>query len=96
MSAAVAVDEASAVDLAYLTDRVAMHAGQPQIYGTQLCRDRHGRLTPYRIADPDHVDQRRAALPLLVSLTRAGCHANSMMLTCRWKRCATTARARAR
>lgn len=62
--AAVAVNEASDVDLAYLTDRVAMHAGQPQLYGTQLCRDPHGRLTPYRIADPDHVDQRRAALGL--------------------------------
>lgn len=62
--AAVAVGEASPVDLAYLTDRAAMHAGQPQAYGTQLCRDPGGRLTAYRIADPDTVDQRRAALGL--------------------------------
>ncbi len=64
MCAAVAANEASAVDLAYLTDRVAMHAGQPQVYGTQLCRDPGGGLTAYEIADPDQVDQRRAALGL--------------------------------
>jgi hypothetical protein len=64
MRAAVAANEASAVDLAYLTDRVAMHAGQPQIYGTQLCYDPDGELAAYPIADPDHVDQRRAALGL--------------------------------
>ncbi|WBB53841.1 DUF6624 domain-containing protein [Verrucosispora sp. WMMD573] len=64
MRAAVAANDASAVDLAYLTDRVAIHAGQPQIYGTQLRRDPKGRLTAYPIASPDTVDQRRAALGL--------------------------------
>jgi len=64
MRAAVAANEASAVDLAYLSDRVAMHAGQPQFYGTQLCRDPGGRLTAYEIVDPDTVDQRRATLGL--------------------------------
>ncbi|MDG4793088.1 DUF6624 domain-containing protein [Micromonospora sp. WMMD1082] len=64
MRAAVDANEASAVDLAYLTDRVAIHAGQPQIYGTQLRRDPGGRLRAYPIASPDTVDQRRAALGL--------------------------------
>lgn len=64
MREAVAANEARAVDLAYLTDRVAVHAGQPQVYGTQLCRDPGGRLSAYEIADPDTVDQRRAALGL--------------------------------
>ncbi|ROO63098.1 hypothetical protein EDC02_5112 [Micromonospora sp. Llam0] len=64
MRAAVAANEASAVDLAYLTDRVATHAGQPQIYGTQLRPGPDGRLTAYPIADSDTVDQRRAALGL--------------------------------
>jgi uncharacterized protein DUF6624 len=64
LRAAVAAGEASPVDLAYLTDRVAVHAGQPQVYGTQLCRDPGGLLTVCEIADPETVDQRRAALGL--------------------------------
>jgi hypothetical protein len=74
MRAAVAANEARAVDLAYLTDRVAMHAGQPQVYGTQLCRETSGRLSAYEIAAPDTVDQRRAALglcPLVDYITTA-------------------------
>ena len=45
-------DQVRAADLAHLTDRVAMHAGQPQLYGTQLCRDPHCHLTPYRTCRP--------------------------------------------
>lgn len=39
---AVAAGEASATDLAYLEDRVRMHAGLPQLYGTQFFRDPAG------------------------------------------------------
>jgi hypothetical protein len=47
----VARGDASPVDLAYLMDRVLMHRGEPQVYGTQ-----------YRVRDgvPDH----RASQPI--------------------------------
>jgi hypothetical protein len=43
--------EAQAGHLAYLTDRICVGDGVPQVYGTQL---------EYPIADPEHVDERRA------------------------------------
>ena len=50
-------------DLAYLSDRVLMHRGQPQIYGTQyLVVD--GQLSLWQVRDPDRLDQRRSALGL--------------------------------
>jgi hypothetical protein len=45
--------------VAYLTDRVRMKEGRPQIYGTQL-RERDGRLVPFPIEDAERVDHRRA------------------------------------
>jgi hypothetical protein len=60
---AVAADEASATDLAYLEDRVRMHAGQPQLYGTQFIHDQQG-LRPWTIKDPENLDQRRASVGL--------------------------------
>jgi hypothetical protein len=60
---AVARGDAAPRDLAYLTDRVLMHRGEPQIYGTQyLVVD--GQLTLWKVRDPDRLDQRRAALGL--------------------------------
>ena len=55
--------EVSAVNVAYLTDRVRMHEGKPQVYGTQFRRS-NGDWEPYPIEDPDRVDERRAALGL--------------------------------
>ncbi len=55
--------EVSAVDVAYLTDRMRMHEGKPQVYGTQFHRS-NGLWEPYPIEDPDRVDERRAALGL--------------------------------
>ena len=55
--------EVSAVNVAYLTDRVRMHEGKPQVYGTQFRRS-NGHWEPYPIEDPDRVDERRAALGL--------------------------------
>jgi hypothetical protein len=60
---AVAAGEASAGDLAYLEDRVRMHAGQPQRYGTQFRRDPQG-LRVWDIEDPEHLDQHRASVGL--------------------------------
>jgi hypothetical protein len=63
LHAAVAAGEASARDLAYLEDRVRVHSGQPQRYGTQFIHDDQG-LRPQPIEDPEHLDQRRAAVGL--------------------------------
>lgn len=57
---AVAAGDASPIDLAFLTDRVYMHAGKKQIYGTQVNED----LTLYPIENEENVDERRAALGL--------------------------------
>lgn len=78
LTAAVERGEATIVQQAYLTDRVLLHEGQPQEYGTQaIARD--GRFEPRKLRDPDHVDQRRASVglsPLAGYLARmAGHHA---------------------
>ena len=48
---------------AYIDDRIRVFEGLPQRYGTQWRGGPHG-LEPYPIEDPDHVDERRAALEL--------------------------------
>jgi hypothetical protein len=55
LEAAVKKKEAEAQHLAYLTDRVCVGEGVPQIYGTQL---------EYPIDDQEHVDERRASVGL--------------------------------
>lgn len=63
MSVQVERRQASPSLLAYLVDRVALHDGRPQTYGTQ----HHwvdGVATPSPIHDPDGVDERRAAAGL--------------------------------
>lgn len=55
--------DAHGKDLAYLEDRVAIARGREQIYGTQF----HlvdGVMLPKPIADPERVDERRAAVGL--------------------------------
>jgi hypothetical protein len=72
MTAAVEAGEASRRDLAYLTDRVLLHEGEPQVYGTQVTR-RGGKWVPNTLRDPDGVDERRAAVgmePLAEYLAR--------------------------
>jgi hypothetical protein len=56
---AVAQGEASPAHLAYLEDRVRVHAGQPQLYGTQFAVTR-GEFGPFPIEDPQRLDARRA------------------------------------
>jgi hypothetical protein len=59
LRSAVAQGEASLANLAYLEDRVRVHAGKPQLYGTQftLTGEEFG---PHPIEDPARLDQRRA------------------------------------
>jgi hypothetical protein len=60
---AVRRDDASRRDLAYLMDRVLMHRGQPQVYGTQYL-EQDGILTLWTVQEPGGLDRRRAALGL--------------------------------
>jgi hypothetical protein len=59
----VAAGDASARDQAYLEDRVRVHSGEPQLYGTQFMYD-NDELKPQPIEDPDNLDQRRATVGL--------------------------------
>jgi hypothetical protein len=61
MERGVATGEVRGADVAMLADRVAVHRGQPQRYGTQA-RLLDGRMVLDPIADSAHVDERRAAL----------------------------------
>jgi hypothetical protein len=62
---AVAADDASAGDLAYLIDRVRVAKGEPQLYGTQVTSDAAGDIVPRTpIEDPENVDARRLAAGL--------------------------------
>ena len=59
LAAAVERGEATINQQAYLTDRVLLHEGKQQEYGTQaMARD--GRFEPRNLRDPEHVDERRA------------------------------------
>jgi len=50
---------------AYLEDRIALHEGRPQRYGSQWVDDpQDGRIRPWTLADPDHVDELRALVGL--------------------------------
>ena len=60
---AVTRGDASPADLAYLGDRVLMHRGDPQLYGTQY-RVMDGVLELWAVRDPAGLDERRAALGL--------------------------------
>ena len=62
--AAVEAGEASGGNLAYLTDRVRIAGGLPQLYGTQGRWSEDGELGLWEIEDAATVDERRAALGL--------------------------------
>lgn len=65
LKAAVAAGDALPRHLAYLTDRVLVAAGKPQIYGTQYTDDGDGsNLCLQPVADADRLDERRAAVGL--------------------------------
>jgi hypothetical protein len=50
---------------AYLEDRIAMQEGRPQRFGTQWeDSPEDGRIRPWKLADPEHVNQLRASVEL--------------------------------
>jgi hypothetical protein len=64
LRAAVAAGQASPGNLAYLEDRVAVAAGEPQTYGTQIGCGPDGATPATPLADEDAVDELRAAAGL--------------------------------
>lgn len=65
MRAAVKAGHAEPGELALLEDRVALGEGRRQTYGSQIGRDPlTGRFYIRSLEDPEHVDQRRAAVGL--------------------------------
>lgn len=55
--------DANMMDAAYLSDRIAVFEGRPQLYGTQFDWF-DGALSPSPLADPDDVERRRASVGL--------------------------------
>lgn len=62
---AVQVNDAAGADLAYLTDRMRVAAGQLQVYGTQLQYDARGCASPRPSEEPALLARRRAAVDLM-------------------------------
>lgn len=60
LEAAVEAGQASPGNLAYLSDRVAAAAGEPQTYGTQMGCGPDGPEPATPLVDPDRVDELRA------------------------------------
>src|ERR1700733_16336618 len=60
LTAAVDAGEATRRELAYLTDRVLLAEGKPQVFGTQVSRQ-DGQMVPLDLRDPNGLDERRGA-----------------------------------
>ena len=56
--------EAPAWQVAYLTDRIRVLEGSPQIYGTSFDWDEAGEMSPCEIEDREIVDEHRRSLGL--------------------------------
>lgn len=56
-------DQLHLPDIAYLTDRVLVNSGKPQLYGTQF-HEVDGKLQPRPIKNPEQVDLRRTSMQL--------------------------------
>ncbi|MER7049254.1 DUF6624 domain-containing protein [Streptomyces jumonjinensis] len=61
MARAVTAGDADVRHRALLKDRVRVHRGEPQVFGTQLAGQDDGSLIPFPMIDPPGVDARRAA-----------------------------------
>ena len=64
LESAVREKKANPKNLAYLTDRVAVFEGKPQLYGTQFDWDEKGKLSPNPFDDMAKVKERRKAIGL--------------------------------
>jgi hypothetical protein len=61
---AVSENKANSKNLAYLTDRVEVFEGKPQLYGTQFDWDENGELSPNAFDDLNKVNERRKSIGL--------------------------------
>jgi len=65
MQAAATEGRSPAWHAAYLEDRIAMYEGRPQRFGSQWVDDpRDGRIRPWKLADPERVNELRASVGL--------------------------------
>lgn len=64
LEVAVTENKTNSKNLAYLTDRVAVLEGKPQLYGTQFDWDKNGKLSPNNFDDLTKVNQRRKSIRL--------------------------------
>lgn len=64
LKVAVNENKADPKGLAYLTDRIAVFEGKPQLYGTQFDWDENGEMNPNKFDDIVKVNQRRQAIGL--------------------------------
>ncbi len=64
LEVAVHESKANPRNLAYLTDRIAVFEGKPQLYGTQFDWDENGELSPHLFDDLTKVNQRRKSIGL--------------------------------
>jgi hypothetical protein len=60
----VAENQADAKQLAYLTDRIAVFEGRPQLYGTQFDWDENGEMNPNSFEELEIANQRRKKIGL--------------------------------
>jgi len=61
---AVENNKASKINMAYLSDRIAVFQGKSQLYGTQFDWDKNGLLSPQKFDDLQKVNQRRKSIGL--------------------------------
>ena len=61
---AVEEKQADAKQLAYLTDRIAVFEGRPQLYGTQFDWDENGEMSPYSFDNLEKINRRRKTVGL--------------------------------
>jgi len=64
LETAVNENKADPINLAYLTDRIAVFEGKPQLYGTQFDWDKNGNLNPNLFDDFTKVNERRKSIGL--------------------------------
>jgi hypothetical protein len=65
LQASSALGRTPAWHAAYLEDRIAMHEGRAQRFGSQWVDDpRDGRTRPWKLADPEQVNELRASVGL--------------------------------
>jgi len=64
MQQAAKKNEVSKTNIAFLTDRVLVNRGKPQIYGTQFYKNKNGKLVPRPIRNIKAVDKEREKMSL--------------------------------